>query len=170
MFDVKDASFATFSSNSIGTMCTCHALTMITRLLTSRCTKLRLAARDRVQGLWPVSVRRSDPACSLPLPAEHAAHAPACWSLVTDQSRTLVTSCTGCGVCTHSPNGAGSARLWTVQQHTDWPEESGRTSRPGSENQQHLPRSRKVPDRAHPCDQPTRLALTESARGSVRQV
>ena len=55
---------------------------------------------------------------------------------------TPITSCTGCGVCTHSPNGAESARMWTVQQHTVWPEErgvaarlvtssSGRTSRPG---------------------------------------
>ena len=55
---------------------------------------------------------------------------------------TVNEPCTGSGVCTHSPNGAESARLWTVQQHTVWPEErgvaarlvtssSGRTSRPG---------------------------------------
>ena len=55
------------------------------------------------------------PARPLPLPLEHAAHAPACWSLVTDQSRTPVTSCTGCGVCTHSPNEA----LWGRNACTD---------------------------------------------------
>ena len=40
---------------------------MITRLLTSRYTKLRLAVRDRVQGLLPVSVRRSDPLMTMTL-------------------------------------------------------------------------------------------------------
>ena len=51
-------------------------------------------------------------------------------------------------VCTHCPNGAQSARMWTVQQHTDWPEErgvaarletsrSGRTSRPGDPRPNH---------------------------------
>ena len=59
---------------------------------------------------------------------KNAAHAPACWSLATDQSHTQVTSCTG-GVCTHSPQGAVSARLWTVQQHTVWPEERGVAAR-----------------------------------------
>ena len=54
---------------------------------------------------------------------------PACWSLFTDQSRTPVTSCTGCGVCTHSPNDAEPARLWSVQQHTVWPEERGVAAR-----------------------------------------
>ena len=34
---------------------------------------------------------------------------------------TVNEPCTGSGVCTHSPNGAESARLWTVQQHTVWP-------------------------------------------------
>ena len=33
-----------------------------------------------------------------------------------------------------------------------------------------LPRGRSLPDRAHPYDQLLRLALTEPARGSVRQV
>ena len=42
---------------------------------------------------------------------------------------TPITSCTGCGVCTHSPTGAESARLWTVQQHTVWPEERGVAAR-----------------------------------------
>ena len=31
----------------------------------------------------------------------------------------------GLWVCTHSPNGAGSARRWTAQQRTVWPEERG---------------------------------------------
>ena len=30
-------------------------------------------------------------------------------------------NCYGQWVCTHCPNGAQSARMWTVQQHTDWP-------------------------------------------------
>ena len=102
----------------------------------------RLRCRSGVYPEWHFTLLHRGPARPLPLPTEHAAHAPACWSLVTGQSRTPVTSCTGCGVCTHSPNDAESARLWTVQQHTVWPEErgvaarlvtssSGRTSRPG---------------------------------------
>ena len=49
---------------------------------------------------------------------------PACWSLVTGQSRTPVTLCTGSGASTHSSNGAESVRVWTVQ-HTFRPEERG---------------------------------------------
>ena len=36
-------------------------------------------------------------------------------------------------VCTHSPNGAGSARWWTVQQHTVWREERGVAARAGTD-------------------------------------
>ena len=44
---------------------------------------------------WTTAFLHRGPARPLPPPTEHAAHAPACWSLVAGQSRTPVTSYAG---------------------------------------------------------------------------